>query len=70
MFIYYGDVAFNLTNSTKIEKRDRNIMVHYPPVNEKSNGYWESYSFKNESECALAWLEIRQQICEFNKKTS
>lgn len=70
MFIHYGDVAFNLTNSTKIEKKDRRITVHYLPVNEKSNGYCEIYSFDKESECTLAWLEIRQQMHEFNKKTS
>ena len=70
MFIHYGDVAFNLTNSTKIEKKDRCIMVYYLPVNEKSNGCCEIYSFNKESECAFAWLEIKQQIHEFNKKIS
>ena len=70
MFIHYGDVAFNLTNSTKIEKEDREIIVHYLPVNEKSRGYCEIYSFGKESECALAWLEIKQQMHEFNNKTS
>lgn len=68
MFIHYGDVAFNLSNSTKIEKEDRRIVVWYPPVNEKDRANCESYYFSTEKECSMAWLEMKMQIHEFNKK--
>ena len=68
MFIHYGNVVFNITNSTKIEKEDREIVVWYPSVNEKSRAYCESYYFSTEKECSAAWLEMKAQIQEFNKK--
>ena len=70
MFIHYGEIAFNLTNSTKIEKDGNRIIVWYPPVNEKARSHCEIGYFKNECECALAWAEMKMQIHEFNKKTS
>ena len=68
MFVTYGDIAFNLMNSSLIEKDGREIIVRYLPLTPNSSGGVQTYYFNNEKDCQLAWNDIKTQIHELNKR--